>query len=319
MVGERRRPRRSFPGRRARSRGHGHGIRSAGTFSLAECADDVAALVRAWGVGPVVVVGYSMGGPIAQLVWRRHPDLVAGAVLCSTADVFAVSARDRRMFGVLDGLAAAARVGSLRHGVERVLRPRCAKARTRAPGAQALEQIARHDWFAVLEAGRALGRHDRSWLGRLDGPSAVVVTTADEVVPADRQRAMARRLTGRDRARGRRGTRGVLRPGVVRRRRGGGVPFRGRAAHVGAARSPRDTDVVFLGAPSAARWPSPDSPAVPGSGGGGGENAGDRLVEGAVELGIAHLRGEALRERFREKLAMMPWLRASLALASSRL
>lgn len=177
-------------------RGHGHGIRSAGTFSLADCADDVAALVRACDLGPVVLVGYSMGGPIAQLVWRRHPDLVAGAVLCSTADVFAVSARDRRMFGVLDGLAAAARVGSLRHGIERVLRGlAAAKARTRTPGAWALEQIARHDWFAVLEAGRALGSHDaRSWLGLLDGPTAVVVTTSDEVVPADRQRAMARRL-----------------------------------------------------------------------------------------------------------------------------
>ena len=177
-------------------RGHGRGIRTDGAFSLAECADDVAALVQVLGLGPVVVVGYSMGGPIAQLVWRRHPELVAGVVLCSTADVFAATPRDHRRFRVLDRLAVAARVPGLRGGVERTLRAlAAAKARSRTPGAWALEQIARHDWFAVLEAGRAIGRHDaRAWLGRLPGPAAVVVTTGDEVVPVDRQRAMARRL-----------------------------------------------------------------------------------------------------------------------------
>ena len=177
-------------------RGHGRGIRTDGSFSLAECADDVAALVGVLGLGSVVVVGYSMGGPIAQLVWQRHPELVAGVVLCSTADVFDATSRDHRRFGLLDRLAVAARVPGLRGGVERTLRAlAAAKARTRAPGSWALEQIARHDWFAVLEAGRAIGRHDaRAWLGQLSGPSAVVVTPGDEVVPADRQLAMARRL-----------------------------------------------------------------------------------------------------------------------------
>lgn len=177
-------------------RGHGRGIRTDGSFSLEECADDVATLVRVLGLGRVVVAGYSMGGPVAQLVWQRHPELVAGVVLCSTSDIFNASSRDRRMFGILDRLALAARVPKLRGGVERTLRAlAAAKARSRVPGAWALEQIARHDWFAVLEAGRAIGRHDaRAWLGELQGPAAVVVTTADEVVPVARQRAMARRL-----------------------------------------------------------------------------------------------------------------------------
>ena len=34
--------------------------------------------------GPVIAVGYSMGGPVAQLLWRRHRDLVDGLVLCAT-------------------------------------------------------------------------------------------------------------------------------------------------------------------------------------------------------------------------------------------
>ena len=41
---------------------------------LADCADDVAALVDELGVTKVIAAGYSMGGPVAQLLWRRHPD-----------------------------------------------------------------------------------------------------------------------------------------------------------------------------------------------------------------------------------------------------
>ena len=51
---------------------------------LADCADDMAALIDELGTGPVIAVGYSMGGPIAQLLWKRHPEKVAGLVLCAT-------------------------------------------------------------------------------------------------------------------------------------------------------------------------------------------------------------------------------------------
>ena len=54
-------------------------------YRLEDCADDVAAVVQALGTGPVIVVGYSMGGMIAQTFWRRYPELTAGLVLCATA------------------------------------------------------------------------------------------------------------------------------------------------------------------------------------------------------------------------------------------
>src|SRR5262249_9076946 len=50
-----------------------------------DCADDVAALATVLGVRRFVAVGYSMGGMIAQLLARRHPPLLSGLVLCSTA------------------------------------------------------------------------------------------------------------------------------------------------------------------------------------------------------------------------------------------
>ena len=80
------------------NRGHGRGIRARGRFRLADCADDVAAVADVLGLRTFVVVGYSMGGPIAQLVWHRHPDRVDGLVLCATSRNFRGHPRERLMF-----------------------------------------------------------------------------------------------------------------------------------------------------------------------------------------------------------------------------
>ncbi len=90
-------------------RGHGRGMRPAARFTLEDCADDVAAACEALGIDRVIAVGYSMGGPIAQLLWKRHPHLVDGLVLCATAATFSESWRDSAMFGLLGGLSYAGR------------------------------------------------------------------------------------------------------------------------------------------------------------------------------------------------------------------
>ena len=41
--------------------------------------------IRTLGITNVIAVGYSMGGPIAVLLWQRHRILVQGLVLCATA------------------------------------------------------------------------------------------------------------------------------------------------------------------------------------------------------------------------------------------
>ena len=66
-------------------RGHGRGIRSPDPFSLKDCADDAAALLAHLQIPPVLAVGYSMGGPIAALLARDHPQWVSGLVLGATA------------------------------------------------------------------------------------------------------------------------------------------------------------------------------------------------------------------------------------------
>ena len=66
-------------------RGHGRGLRPIGRFRLADCAADAAAVLSQLGAAPAVVVGYSMGGAIAQLLARDHPEVVSGLVLSGTS------------------------------------------------------------------------------------------------------------------------------------------------------------------------------------------------------------------------------------------
>src|SRR5690606_7882613 len=90
-------------------RGHGHGLRTRASFRLEDCADDVVAMADAMALDRFVAVGYSMGGPVAQLLWHRHPERVAALVLCATAARFNAERRERRTFLQLGGLARLAR------------------------------------------------------------------------------------------------------------------------------------------------------------------------------------------------------------------
>lgn len=63
----------------------GHGLSDlGGQASAADLADDAAALIEAVG-GPVVFVGLSIGGLIAQTLAARHPDLLRAVVISNSA------------------------------------------------------------------------------------------------------------------------------------------------------------------------------------------------------------------------------------------
>jgi 3-oxoadipate enol-lactonase len=178
-------------------RGHGRGVRAPGPFTLEACADDAAALLRVLGVREAVVVGYSMGGSVAQLMWRRHPSVVAGLVLCATSDHFSASRWEGLLFSLAPLGAAVTRYLDVGPAV-RAVGLRRQRSADPAPLARlAAEALARHDWHAVLEAVGAIGRFDsRRWVGAVDVPTAVVVTTNDHVVPPRRQRAMGASVAG---------------------------------------------------------------------------------------------------------------------------
>jgi pimeloyl-ACP methyl ester carboxylesterase len=192
-------------------RGHGYGPRPATPFRLADVADDVAALLRHLGTGAAVVVGYSMGGPVAQLLWQRHPELVTGLVLCATSATFSATARDRWAWRAMGVLQVVLRLLP-RHWWERALR---AQLHGRLPVRVSrlitedmpddVEQLL--PWIVglldrgsaedIAEAGRELGRFDaRGWIGSIDVPVSVLVTTHDSLVPVRNQRDLAARIPG---------------------------------------------------------------------------------------------------------------------------
>ena len=65
-------------------RGHGRSRPGRDRFSFDNVADDMACLLDELDTGPVIVMGYSMGGAVAQYLWHRHREMVAGLVLAAS-------------------------------------------------------------------------------------------------------------------------------------------------------------------------------------------------------------------------------------------
>jgi len=176
-------------------RGHGRGLR--GRFRLEDCADDAAMLLDQLEVDSCIAVGYSMGGPIAQLLHRRRPELVNGMVLCATSAAFTANARDHLLCGLATSGRFLARaipmqpLGSVALGA-------CRSWSTLMSGGWwGYEQVARHDWTQIIEAGRQTLRFDsRPWLATTDVPTAVIATDSDDLVPHARQLALAAAIPG---------------------------------------------------------------------------------------------------------------------------
>ena len=177
-------------------RWHGRGIRSP-RFRFADCADDVIAVLDALDIDRAVIVGYSMGGAIAQLVWRRHPDRVAGLVLCSTARNFRGKTRERVFFAVLTG----AMYPLSRYALKRVEQLAATLPEVPAPDIDVdswgrVEFRSTSAW-SMPEVLGELGRfNSASWLGEIDVPVSVVVTAKDKAVPVRRQRRLAASING---------------------------------------------------------------------------------------------------------------------------
>ncbi len=151
-------------------RGHGRGIRPHEPFSLEDCADDVASLLDVLGIRRAVLVGYSMGGAIGQLTWRRHNRRVAGLVLLATAARF-----------------------DLPPGSELLTRLLAEAGRHQSSRLPLLGNSARDVHHAV----RSLADFDsRPWVGARPVPARVLLTAKDRVVSPSLQRELAALVAG---------------------------------------------------------------------------------------------------------------------------
>lgn len=163
-------------------RSHGLAPLARDRFEVDDLADDMAGVLDQLGVGQVSVVGYSMGGAIAQALAHRHPGRVDRLVLIASFShhpepdrtLRAVGAVLARAFERLTGLGT----------------PEVRSTYLRAIGAVEerharwlWEETHRRDVDAGAQATLALLRFDsRPWVGRLEADTLVVIPTRDQLV-----------------------------------------------------------------------------------------------------------------------------------------
>lgn len=171
-------------------RGHGRSAVPSGPWGLADLADDAARLVREWGRGPVVMLGLSLGGLVAQQLAATQPDLLRGLVLAHCDSHYPEAARSvftSRIEAVRSqGMAAIADAVLARY-----LTPTLRTARPE------VEVLLRGTLLAQDPVGYALACaavRDADLRGKLAdwaGPTLVIGGTQDGGVPPERLAALA--------------------------------------------------------------------------------------------------------------------------------
>jgi len=180
-------------------RGHGDGISAGPKFCLEDCADDVAALAEVLGIGRFIAVGYSMGGMIAQLVYRRHGPMVTGLVLCATARNVLGSPADQLGALALPAAALTIQWNPMLQfmGAEMLGMALLGPVGDPATARWARSQFSRTKLTTALSAIEAVCEFtSHAWIGQVKVPTAVIVTSRDRTVAESRQLKLADAIPG---------------------------------------------------------------------------------------------------------------------------
>jgi len=173
-------------------RGHGHSDRGDGDFSQDAYVADAAEFARGLGLGPLIVLGHSMGGVTAFHLAARHPGLVRALVVEEGGAINRQPDAPHPVLDVSDWPRRAATLAGLRRQIE---------ARGIPDASYFLESAVEHadgwgllfDYDDMMASQRALaGDWWAQWLGS-DCPALLVHVLDSVVMPT----AMARRMAER--------------------------------------------------------------------------------------------------------------------------
>lgn len=177
-------------------RSHGLSPVASSPYQVEDVADDIAGILDALGLGVVDVVGYSMGGTIAQALAYRHQGRVRRLALIAT---FATYPPPRRMASLVGALLTRAWERLTGLGT-----PEVRSSYLLATGAVdprharwLWEETHRRNPDGGAQATLALIRFDsRPWVGRIDAETMVIIPGRDLLVPPAWQYELAGAIPG---------------------------------------------------------------------------------------------------------------------------
>jgi len=160
-------------------------------YDLEQVSASLARLIESLGREPVVLVGHSMGGLIAQETYARHPKLIKALALCFTSPAFADGSSDfTKQF-------IAARIGPLDEG--KTMAQIAAKLiPTMGSNSKLAEQImAGVPPDTYRKAVKLLTTFDRrKELASIKVPTLVVAGSEDKTAPRAVMEKMAQKIPG---------------------------------------------------------------------------------------------------------------------------
>ncbi len=171
-------------------RNYGGSSRLHEEYEIETVADEIAGALDVIGVGQATILGYSMGGMVAQALARRHPGHVKRVVYGATA----AKPMRRPLFDAI-GMAALRvlwKIGNLEGA-------RISRYVLRSAGAYG-PQHDRWLWDVMMNrdpelnmrALRAIKRFDsRKWVGQMQFPALVIIPSRDQIISPGTQYELA--------------------------------------------------------------------------------------------------------------------------------
>jgi len=176
-------------------RGYGDAWNWPGPYTFDQRVEDLSVLVRHYTNEPVWLLGYSMGGALAQLFARRYPQLTAGIILGCTFAHKPLTPLERMQQALIPRLLRLLPPASLAN----LIYTQVFGSETFTPEVLAWyrKALQKTRLEVLLTDHEEIFRFDsRPWLSELRFPTLVIGGTSDLIVPSYHSEMLARGIPG---------------------------------------------------------------------------------------------------------------------------
>src|SRR5579884_1811315 len=167
-------------------------------FTMQAWADRLLKELDDAGLGRVVLVGHSMGGMLAQEVWRRHPERVRALVLVGIGDEAWPPEVAEQFVGLADMVATSWGPDLARICAELLVGPKFLADHPDYIATFQRRVGEEYDLPGMRSLGRAIAAHDdyRASSATVTVPALLIHGTDDGAVPVDASQSAASRIPG---------------------------------------------------------------------------------------------------------------------------